>query len=133
MLQVGLGQGWGLGKVWVRVRFICLLFDNRLTLLLKKLSTEIKKKRPLKFTQKNVHENSPKKKNFCGTQSTRIHQKCPREFTYFVHKNSLFMSTTSLLNSTFLGGLAYPERRMSVLKKCFFKKDLNPFCYSTSS
>ena len=28
--------------------------------------------------------------------STRIHQKCPLEFTHFVHENSPFMSTGSL-------------------------------------
>ena len=28
--------------------------------------------------------------------STRIHQKCPLEFTHFVHKNSPFMYTGSL-------------------------------------
>ena len=31
-----------------------------------------------------------------GKISTRIHQKCPREFTYFVHENSPFMSTRNL-------------------------------------
>ena len=38
--------------------------------------------------KKSVHENSPKKR--------KIHQKCPREFTHFVHENSLIMSTRSL-------------------------------------
>ena len=28
--------------------------------------------------------------------SVRIHQKCPREFTYYVHENSPFMATRSL-------------------------------------
>ena len=30
------------------------------------------------------------------TLSTSIHQKCPREFTHFVHENSPFMSTRIL-------------------------------------
>ena len=33
---------------------------------------------------------------FIKKVSTKIHQKCPRKFTYFVHEYSPFMSTRSL-------------------------------------
>ena len=39
-----------------------------------------------KIHPKNVHKNSPKKRNSCG-------QKCPWEFTKSVHENLLFLST----------------------------------------
>ena len=52
------------------------------------MSTKIQPKRGL-LVDKSVHENSPK-------VSTKIHQKCPRKFTLFVHENLPFMSTRSL-------------------------------------
>ena len=39
-----------------------------------------------KNSPKNVHENSPKKRNSCG-------KKCPLEFTKSVHENTSFLST----------------------------------------
>ena len=77
---------FGLGQVRVRlglcqvcVRFVLgqvrLLLNNSVTLFItiKKVSTKIHQKCPLKFTKK---------------MSTRIHLFCPRKFTFYVHEKS---------------------------------------------
>ena len=63
--------------------------DNRVThfITIKKVSMKIHQKYPQKSTQKMSTKSHWKRGLVVDILSTRIHQKCPWEFTHFVNEN----------------------------------------------